>query len=98
MRELERPLGRKTVEVEILEDALAKSQAKNQPCSARLRSRTVPGEDRGRHPRRCQIQPDRAAARHQQAAVGPPTKRWSPSRLISGTSAASCARPTATAA
>ena len=36
IQELERQLGRKTMEVEILKEALDKSQAKNQPC---LRSR-----------------------------------------------------------
>ena len=34
--ELERLLGRKTLEVEVLKDALAKSQAKKRRCSARL--------------------------------------------------------------
>ena len=32
VRELERLLGRKTMEVEILKDPLAKSQSKNRPC------------------------------------------------------------------
>ncbi len=36
IRELERQLGRKTMEVEILKEALDKSRAKNRPC---LRSR-----------------------------------------------------------
>ncbi len=33
IRELERQLGRKTLEVEILKEALARSQAKNRSCS-----------------------------------------------------------------
>jgi transposase len=32
VRELERQLGRKTLEVEILKEALAKSRAKNRRC------------------------------------------------------------------
>lgn len=33
VRELERQLGRKTLEVEILKEALGKAWAKNRPCS-----------------------------------------------------------------
>ena len=33
IRELERQLGRKTMEVEILREALDKSRVKNRPCS-----------------------------------------------------------------
>jgi len=33
IRELERRFGRKTLEVEILKEALAKSRSKNRPCS-----------------------------------------------------------------
>jgi len=43
VRELERLLGRKTMEAEILEDALERSRAKNRPCSVPRRSRRLPG-------------------------------------------------------
>ena len=45
IRELERLLGRKTMEVEILKEALAKAQAKNRACSSRRRRRTLSDED-----------------------------------------------------
>jgi transposase len=44
VRELERLLGRKTMENEILHDALAKARAKNRPCDRCCRRGKVPDE------------------------------------------------------
>ena len=44
VRVLERLLGRKTMDAEILKEALERSRAKNRPCSVRRRPRTLPGE------------------------------------------------------
>ena len=44
VRELERQLGRKTLEVEILKEALDKARAKNRPCLRSRRFGTVPDE------------------------------------------------------
>ncbi|MDA5555130.1 hypothetical protein PJL69_00010 [Shimia sp. MMG029] len=46
IRELERLLGRKTMEVKILKDALDKSQAKNRPCLRNRRNETICDDDR----------------------------------------------------
>ena len=57
VRELERLLGRKTMENEILREALAKAQAKNRPCG-RCRCRgAVPNEADCRSARRLALQP-----------------------------------------
>jgi transposase len=48
VRELERLLGRKTLEVEILKEALAKAQTKNRTCGSRRCRRTLPNEAGGR--------------------------------------------------
>ena len=45
-RELERLLGRKTMEVEILKEALDLARAKNRPCCRTRCFREIPGEDR----------------------------------------------------
>jgi transposase len=45
IRELERLLGRKTMEVEILKEALARHRQKNRACSSRRRRRTLSDED-----------------------------------------------------
>ena len=63
IRELERQLGRKTLEAEILREALDKSRLKNRPCSRGRRSGAISSEGRGRHPGRGPFQPDRPAAR-----------------------------------
>ncbi len=47
IRALERQLGRKTREVEILKDALVKSRVKNRPCLCGRRNRRVPDESGG---------------------------------------------------
>tara|TARA_R110002049_G_scaffold61588_4_gene163933 strand:- start:28 stop:450 length:423 start_codon:yes stop_codon:yes gene_type:complete len=47
-RELERQLGRKTLEVEILEEAPDKSRSKNRPCLRSRSNRVVPDEGGGR--------------------------------------------------
>ena len=52
IRDLERLLGRKTLEVEILKEALAAARAKNRCCAGRRPIRTVPDEGRGQHARR----------------------------------------------
>lgn len=48
IRELERQLGRKTLEVEILKEALDKSRAKNRPCLRSRSNGTICHEDRCR--------------------------------------------------
>jgi transposase len=60
VRELERLLGRKTMEVEILKEALAKANSKNRACSSRRRRRTLPGEDGGQDTRRGAVSSPRA--------------------------------------
>ena len=53
IRELERHLGRKTLEAEILREALDKSRSKKPTLLARSpRERAISGEGRGRHPGR----------------------------------------------
>jgi transposase len=49
VRDLERLLGRKTMEVEILKEALELARAKNRCCCRALRRWTVPDEDGHRH-------------------------------------------------
>jgi transposase len=61
VRELERQLGRKTLEVEILKEALERSRSKNRSCGRALRCRTFCGEGRYRHARRCPLQRGRAS-------------------------------------
>lgn len=51
LRDLERLLGRKTMEVEILKDALARSESKNRTCGSCRSRGTVPDEGRCRDPR-----------------------------------------------
>ena len=57
IRDLERQLGRKTLEVEILKEALDKSRSKKPTWHAQSQRRTVPGERRGRDPGRLPIEP-----------------------------------------
>src|SRR4029079_19644935 len=45
VRELERLLGRKTMEVEILKEALDLARVKKPPCCHDRRGRDIPGED-----------------------------------------------------
>lgn len=52
VRELERLLGRKTMEVEILKEALDLARAKNRCCCRTRRLREIPGED-DQHDTRC---------------------------------------------
>ena len=72
VRELERLLGRKTMEAEILREALDHSRPKNAPCACRRRHRAVPGEGGGRHARRGQVEPGGPA----------PASRAAPSWLV----------------
>src|SRR5689334_3183237 len=60
IRELERLLGRKTLEVEILKEALASSRAKNQIGSCRRLYPPLPGEGGGRYAWGLTLQPRRA--------------------------------------
>ena len=69
IRELERQLGRKTLEAEMLREALGKSRSKNRPCSRGRRDRTISGESRGRNPGRGPLQPDRPPGGEDQAAA-----------------------------
>ncbi len=57
IRELERQLGRKTLEVEILKEALDKARPKNRRGSCSRRGRTVPGEGCGQDPGCGPLQP-----------------------------------------
>lgn len=50
IRELERHLGSKTLEAEILRDALDKLSLKDRPCMRGRLWQAVPGEGRGRTP------------------------------------------------
>jgi len=52
VRDLERLLGRKTMEVEILKEALELAQQKNRSCCPARCRRTLPDEDGHRHTRR----------------------------------------------
>lgn len=70
IRDLERLLGRETMEVEVLREALTAAQGKNPPGSCRRRYRAVPGEGRGRHLGRRPLQPGPADQR-QLPATGP---------------------------
>ena len=58
VRELERQLGRKTLEVEILKEALDKARSKkNRPCLRSRRFGTVLDERGGRNPGRLALEP-----------------------------------------
>ena len=57
VRELERQLGRKTLEVEILKEALDKSRSKNRPCLRSRSNRAVPDEGGGTDVRRIPFEP-----------------------------------------
>ena len=57
IRELERQLGRKTMEVEILKEALDKSRSKNRPCLRDRSNRTVANESGGSNDGRVPLQP-----------------------------------------
>lgn len=59
VRELERLLGRKTMETEILREALKQARPKNTLGTCHCRHRQVPGESGGRHTRRRPVQPSR---------------------------------------
>ncbi len=82
IRELERQLGRKTLEAEILREALEKSKSKkNRPCSRGRRCRAISSECRGRNPGRARshlidrlkgrAKPRRRYQKAQDAAVVP---------------------------
>ena len=70
VRELERLLGRKTMEVEILKEALDLTRCKKSEIAVELCCRgALPGEGRHRHARRCAIQ----CGRSQQRGSAPPS-------------------------
>jgi transposase len=75
VRELERLLGRKTMETEILREALEQARLKNTRGACRRRHWQVPGESRGRHHRRRQIQPGRSPPPARAAAARPLSPR-----------------------
>ena len=56
VRDLERLLGRKTMENEILKEALDLARAKKRSCYPALCRRTVPDEDGHRHARPCPLE------------------------------------------
>ncbi|WP_312409780.1 IS3 family transposase [Shinella sp.] len=68
VRELEHILGRKTLENEILREALSKAQSKNRYRGRSCCRRTVPDEDGGRCPGCVTVQSRRASQRQVQAA------------------------------
>jgi hypothetical protein len=68
VRELERPLGRKTMEVEILKEALDVARVKNRACSCHPIGRTVRHEGGGRYARGRPFEPDRAREPPRQVA------------------------------
>ena len=70
VRELERLLGRKTMEVEILNEALDVARVKNRACNCHHRTvgRTVRHEGGGRHARGRALEPDRAGEPPRQVA------------------------------
>ena len=57
IRELERQLGRKTLEVEILKEALEKTRSKQPTLLTQSPLRTVPDDGRGRGARRVPFEP-----------------------------------------
>jgi transposase len=75
IRDLERLLGRKTMEVEILREALSATQGKSLPGSCRRHHQAVPDEARGRQSRCGMLQPDRAAPRQRKAPGRLPAPR-----------------------
>lgn len=68
VRELERMLGRKTMEVEILREALSKADSKKRIRGRSCCRRTVRDEGRRRYAGRIPFQPHRAAERQIEAA------------------------------
>jgi transposase len=70
VRDGERLLGRKTMEVEILKEALDLARAKNPPgsCPPGTPARTLPDEGCRRHPRRRSLDPRRAPRQASSAA------------------------------
>ena len=67
IRELERQLGRKTLEVEILNEALDKARSKNRSCLRSRCRRTVPDERGSRNARGVALEPARSAEREDEA-------------------------------
>src|SRR5438046_10029790 len=63
VRELERLLGRKTMEVEILKEALDLARAKNRPCCRTRRFPEIPGEDDRPDAGRCRLERGRTPGR-----------------------------------
>ena len=71
VRELERLLGRKTMETEILRQALEAARPKNKRGTCRRRLGTLPGEDRRGNARRGQVQSGRATPALQEPPARP---------------------------
>ena len=71
VRELERLLGRKTVELEILKEALDLARAKKRSCCGTRRVREISGEDRQHHARRGALECSRAPRRRKTMSGSP---------------------------
>lgn len=72
--ELERLLGRKTMETEILRETLEQARPKNTPCACRRHHRQVPGKSRGRHNRRRRVRLGRSSPPAEWPRHGPPRR------------------------
>jgi len=75
VRDLERLLGRKTMENEILKEALDLARAKKRSCCRALCRRTVPDEDDHRHAQTRPLEHRRARQRHT-TETRPAEPRW----------------------
>ncbi len=68
VRDLERLLGRKTMEVEILKEALELARAKNRSCCRARRIREIPSEEGQYDAGRGALECDRTARGHQSSS------------------------------
>nr|QIG95529.1 transposase [Bradyrhizobium sp. 6(2017)] len=75
VRDLERMLGRKTLEVEILKEALDLARVKNRPCCRDRRRRRIPREADRRDPRGGPFQPGGVSGREASKARSPDPRR-----------------------
>jgi transposase len=73
VRELERPLGRKTMETEIMREALEAARPKNTGSTCRRRLGTLPSEGCGNNAWRGQVQSGRASPASRASAAWPLT-------------------------
>ena len=96
VRELERMLGRKTMEVEILKEALDLARAKKPILLSRSAAGTIPGEDGHRDPRRRPLQHRRARQTSTRPKRGPQTVTATSNSLPRSGAWSTRGRPTAT--